>query len=90
MVKTFNDSAPGNPAELAQNDERIQQDHGRGVKGGAIAESLSQVHGLTGSAGLAGLHNISLLSSAWKTVERALRQAQERQCIHVADGGFID
>jgi len=72
MVKTFNDSAP----EILLSLRKMMSEFSKtGDEASKIAQLLNlyrKVHGLTGSAGLAGLHNISLLSSALEVLLKEL------------------
>ena len=72
MVKTFNDSAP----EILLGLRKMMSEFSKTTDEAAKVEQLlnlyRKVHGLTGSAGLAGLHNISLLSSALEVLLKEL------------------
>jgi CheY-like chemotaxis protein len=72
MVKTFNDSAP----EILLSLRKMMSDFSKTTdEAGKVEQLLNlyrKVHGLTGSAGLAGLHNISLLSSALEVLLKEL------------------
>ena len=72
MVKTFNDSAPEILLSLRKMMSEFSKTTDEGVKVEQLLNLYRKVHGLTGSAGLAGLHNISLLSSALEVLLKEL------------------
>lgn len=72
MVKTFNDSAPEILLSLRKMMSEFSKTTDEAVKVEQLLNLYRKVHGLTGSAGLAGLHNISLLSSALEVLLKEL------------------
>lgn len=72
MVKTFNDSAPEILLSLRKMMTEFSKTTDEAAKVEQLLNLYRKVHGLTGSAGLAGLHNISLLSSALEVLLKEL------------------
>ncbi|HKQ40187.1 MAG TPA: response regulator [Verrucomicrobiae bacterium] len=72
MVKTFNDSAPEILLGLRKMMSEFSKTSDEAGKIEQLLNLYRKVHGLTGSAGLAGLHNISLLSSALEVLLKEL------------------
>jgi len=72
MVKTFNDSAPEVLLGLRKMMSEFSKTTDEASKVEQLLNLYRKVHGLTGSAGLAGLHNISLLSSALEVLLKEL------------------
>ena len=72
MVKTFNDSAPEILLSLRKMMSEFSKTTDEAGKVEQLLNLYRKVHGLTGSAGLAGLHNISLLSSALEVLLKEL------------------
>ena len=72
MVKTFNDSAPDILVSLRKMMSDFSKTTDEAGKVEQLLNLYRKVHGLTGSAGLAGLHNISLLSSALEVLLKEL------------------
>lgn len=72
MVKTFNDSAPEILLSLRKMMGEFSKTSDEASKVEQLLNLYRKVHGLTGSAGLAGLHNISLLSSALEVLLKEL------------------
>jgi DNA-binding response OmpR family regulator len=72
MVKTFNDSAPEILLGLRKMMSEFSKTSDEASKIEQLLNLYRKVHGLTGSAGLAGLHNISLLSSALEVLLKEL------------------
>lgn len=72
MVKTFNDSAPDILLSLRKMMSEFSKTTDEAGKVEQLLNLYRKVHGLTGSAGLAGLHNISLLSSALEVLLKEL------------------
>lgn len=72
MVKTFNDSAPEILLSLRKMMSEFSKTSDEASKVEHLLNLYRKVHGLTGSAGLAGLHNISLLSSALEVLLKEL------------------
>jgi DNA-binding response OmpR family regulator/HPt (histidine-containing phosphotransfer) domain-containing protein len=72
MVKTFNDSAPEILLGLRKMMSEFSKTTDEASKVEQLLNLYRKVHGLTGSAGLAGLHNISLLSSALEVLLKEL------------------
>ena len=72
MVKTFNDSAPEILLSLRKMMSEFSKTTDEASKVEQLLNLYRKVHGLTGSAGLAGLHNISLLSSALEVLLKEL------------------
>ena len=72
MVKTFNDSAPEILLSLRKMMSEFSKTTDERTKVDQLLNLYRKVHGLTGSAGLAGLHNISLLSSALEVLLKEL------------------
>jgi DNA-binding response OmpR family regulator len=72
MVKTFNDSAPEILLSLRKMMSEFSKTTDEAAKVDQLLNLYRKVHGLTGSAGLAGLHNISLLSSALEVLLKEL------------------
>lgn len=72
MVKTFNDSAPEILLSLRKMMTEFSKTGDEAAKVEQLLSLYRKVHGLTGSAGLAGLHNISLLSSALEVLLKEL------------------
>jgi len=72
MVRTFNDSAPEILLSLRKMMSEFSKTSDEASKVEQLLNLYRKVHGLTGSAGLAGLHNISLLSSALEVLLKEL------------------
>jgi CheY-like chemotaxis protein len=72
MVRTFNDSAPEILLSLRKMMGEFSKTTDEAAKIEQLLNLYRKVHGLTGSAGLAGLHNISLLSSALEVLLKEL------------------